>query len=124
MKDSLPGFGQWVRQRREKIGLNLRTFAVETGMDPGNLSKYERGVLPAPQDPDVLRRFAAALKLKPGSAEMQQFKDLAAASAGRLPPDLVNDPALLAKMPLLFRTARKKLTRDELLRLAERLKSL
>jgi transcriptional regulator with XRE-family HTH domain len=124
MKATNDTFGQWVRRRREKVGISLRGFALATGLDPGNLSKYERGALPAPQEPKVLNRIAAALKLRPGSAELQEFRDLAATSAGRIPPDLAEDPALLAKMPLLFRTARKKLTRDELLRLAERLKSI
>jgi len=118
------GFPGWVRQRREEIGLTLRSFALETGIDPGNLSRYERGVLPAPQDPKTLTKIATVLKLKPGTVAFQHFLDLAASSAGRIPPDLANNPEILARMPFLFRTARKKLTRDELLRLAETLKSL
>ena len=77
-----------------------------------------------PQDPATLKRIAAALQLKTGSAEHGEFIDLAAASAGRIPPDLAADPKLLARMPLLFRTARGKMSRDELIRLAERLKGL
>jgi transcriptional regulator with XRE-family HTH domain len=124
MKTPKATFGNWVRKRREGIGLGLRSFAVATAIDPGNLSKYERGVLPAPQDRATLRRIATALKLRAGSDQMQEFLDLAAASAGRIPPDLANNPEVLARMPYLFRTARKKLTRDELLRLAEALRSL
>ena len=118
-------FGDWLRRRREKIQMPLRVFAARSGLDPGNLSKYERGVLPAPQDAGTLGRIARALGLKKGSVEEQEFRDLASASAGRIPPDLANDPAVLARMPLLFRTARKgKLTRDQLIRLAERLKKI
>jgi transcriptional regulator with XRE-family HTH domain len=117
-------FGEWLRARRAEIGLGLRAFAQQTGLDPGNLSKYERGLLPPPQDPTTLARIAAALRLKAGSAEHGEFIDLAAASAGRIPPDLAADPKLLARMPLLFRTARGKMSRDELIRLAEKLKGL
>lgn len=124
MARSNAGFGEWLRERREEIGLTLRAFAVESGLDPGNLSKYERGVLPAPQDRDTLDRIAKALRLKKGSQNYQEFKDRAAASAGRIPPDLARDPKVLSRMPLLFRTARGKLTREELLKLAERLKGL
>lgn len=115
-------FGEWLRGRRGVVGLGLRAFAQQTGLDPGNLSKYERGVLPPPQDEQTLQRIADALKLKKGSSEYREFTDLAAASAGRIPPDLASDPKVLARMPLLFRTARGKMSRDDLLRLAEVLK--
>jgi transcriptional regulator with XRE-family HTH domain len=117
-------FGGWLRRRREEIEMPLRTFAIRSGLDPGNLSKYERGILPAPQEPDTLERIARALGLKKDSVEEREFLDLASASAGRIPPDIANDPEVLARMPLLFRTARGKLTRDELIQLAERLKKI
>jgi transcriptional regulator with XRE-family HTH domain len=118
-------FGDWVRKRRAELRLSLRKFAGETRLDPGNLSKYERGVLPPPQDPDTLERMAAVLQLKEGDPGRREFMDLAALGAGKIPADLVSDPKLLAKMPLLFRTIRtRNLTRQQLLELAERLKSL
>jgi len=75
-----------------EIGLGLREFAQKSGIDPGNLSKYERGVLPPPQDEDALGRLAGALKLKKNTEQFQEFTDLAAASAGRIPPDLAANP--------------------------------
>lgn len=119
-----PGFGEWLRSRRAEIGLGLRSFAQQTKLDPGNLSKYERGLLPPPQDTDTLERIATALRLKKGTEQYREFMDLAAAWAGRIPPDLAADPKVLARMPLLFRTARGKLTREELIKLAEKLKGL
>lgn len=111
MKEQKPlAFGEWVRAKREEVRLTLRSFAVATGIDPG---RYERGILPAPQNQATLMKIAEALTLRPGSKELRQFLDLAAASAGRIPPDIANDPALLAKMPFLFRAARKKLTKYE-----------
>jgi len=122
---SAGGFGAWLRQKRTETGLSLRAFALETRLDPGNLSKYERGILPAPQDPELLSRLAKALGLKKGTRAYEEFGDLAAASAGRIPPDLAANPKALARMPLLFRTLRgRKLTKDQLLELAEKLKRL
>jgi transcriptional regulator with XRE-family HTH domain len=118
-------FGEWVRNRREELGLSLRAFALATGMDPGNLSRYELGLLPPPQDPDTLASIARALTLDAKGDEYQTFLDLAALGAGRIPPDLAENPEILARMPFLFRTARgKKLTRDQLIALADSLKRL
>jgi transcriptional regulator with XRE-family HTH domain len=124
-KSAPAGFGEWVRARRECIELSLREFALQTGLDPGNLSKYERGLLPPPQDEKILARIASALRLKKGAPKHREFMDLAAASAGRIPPDIASDPRLVRRLPLLFRTARgSKLTRDQLIQLADRLKNL
>ena len=119
------GFGPWVRRRRAEINLTLRRFARETELDPGNLSRYERGVLSPPQDPDTLERMAGALQLGRASDEYREFMDLAAASAGRIPSDLQSNPKLLARMPLLFRTARgRKFSEEDLKHLAEKLKEV
>jgi transcriptional regulator with XRE-family HTH domain len=114
-------FGEQLRARRGEIGLGLRAFALEAQLDPGNLSRYERGLLLAPQEPAVLDRIARTLKLRPGSAGRTELLDLAAASTGRLPADLLSEPEIVARMPLIFRTLRGKASRAELLRLAERL---
>jgi transcriptional regulator with XRE-family HTH domain len=119
------GFGPWVRRRRAEINLTLRRFALETELDPGNLSEYERELLPPPQDPTTLDRMARALQLKKGTDVHREFTDLAAASAGRIPADLQSDPKVIARMPLLFRAARgRKLSREELMELAEKLKEI
>lgn len=118
------GFGPWVRHRREHLRLPLRKLAEVTGLDPGNLSKYERGLLAPPKDEATLKRIAKGLELKEGTDECREFLDIAAASAGRLPADL-RDSTMVARMPFLFRAARgRKLTRQELEKLAEQLKGL
>ena len=115
-------FGEWLKIQRTETGLTLRTFADKCGIDPGNLSRYERGVVPPPQG-ETLTRIAAALGLREGSEDWQMLHDLAAITAGRIPKDLAEDPALVGRLPVLFRAARgKKLSRDELLRLAERIR--
>ena len=119
------GFGPWVRRRRGEINLTLRRFALETELDPGNLSKYERQLLPPPQDPSTLERMARALQLRKGTDAHREFTDLAAASAGRIPADLQSDPKVVARMPLLFRTVRgRKFSREDLIELADKLKDI
>ena len=115
-------FGEWLKSRRAQRKLTLRVFAQKAGIDPGNLSRYERGLIPPPQDEAVLERVGHALGLSPGSREWKEMVDLAAVGAGRLPPDVANDPELLKALPVLFRTVKgKKLSREELIRLARRI---
>ncbi len=115
-------FGDWLKAKRAERRITLRAFAEASGLDPGNLSRYERGLLPAPQG-EALERIAGALGLKEGSEEWQTLHDLAAITAGRIPKDLAEDPALVGRLPVLFRVARgKKLTRELLLRLADRIR--
>jgi hypothetical protein len=98
---------------------------LETELDPGNLSKYERQLLPPPQDPSTLERMARALQLRKGTDAHREFTDLAAASAGRIPADLQSDPKVVARMPLLFRTVRgRKFSREDLIELADKLKDI
>ena len=121
---AVSGFGPWVRQRREHLRLPLRRLAEVSGLDPGNLSKYERGLIAPPKDEATLKRMANGLELKEGTDSYREFLDIAAASAGRLPADLQN-PKMVARMPFLFRAARgRKLTRQELEKLAQQLKDL
>ena len=115
-------FGDWVKKRRMELRMTLRAFAERSGLDPGNLSRYERGVLAPPQG-ETLERIAKALGLRPGSEDWAALQDLAAIGAGKIPKDLAEDPKVASQLPVLFRVARgKKLSRDELLRLAERIR--
>ena len=42
-------FGAFFKQKRLELGLSLRRFCLEHGLDPGNISKLERGRLAPPQ---------------------------------------------------------------------------
>jgi hypothetical protein len=85
-------------------------------MDAGNLSKAERGLLPPPDEPTI-DEMADALGLS--EDEGQRLKDLAVAE--RMSPvagGYVKDRGVL--IPMLLRTVeRKRLTREELMRLIE-----
>ncbi|MFH1763630.1 MAG: helix-turn-helix transcriptional regulator [Gemmatimonadota bacterium] len=116
-------FGDELRARRKDLRLGLREFALRAGVDPGNLSKIERGRLTAPQSDEVLERICLALEFEPGSDGAQALKDLAAAETGRIPPEVLDDQEVMVRMPVLLRTVHnKKLGPEELDRLIEMIK--
>lgn len=99
-------FGALLKQLRKETGQTLRDFCLSNGFDAGNFSRMERGLFPPPQRSDLLERYALALGLARGGDAWMQFFDVAAASRGTLPDDLLSDEQLLAKLPVLFRTLR------------------
>ncbi|MGH7559014.1 MAG: helix-turn-helix domain-containing protein [Gemmatimonadota bacterium] len=100
-------FGQFfARIRRERLRLSLREFCARKGLDPGNMSKLERGKTPPPRSREVLEKYARALELEEGSDDWLLFFDLAAASRGELPADFATDEEILEKLPVLFRSLR------------------
>lgn len=100
-------FGRYFgRLRRERLELSLREFCARKDLDPGNMSKLERGKIPPPRSREVLEKYARALELEEGTDEWLTFFDLAAASRGELPEDLAQDQDVLDKLPALFRTLR------------------
>ena len=112
---TLASFGEFFKTKRQVLGLTLREFCLKHKLDPGNLSRLERGLLPPPQDRKVLEQYAEYLKIKQGTGDWYTFSDLAAAAKGRLPDDLLEDEEVLAKLPLVFRTLRgKRLTEKQL----------
>lgn len=113
-------FGAFFKEKRLALGLALREFCRENSLDWGNVSRIERGVSAPPKSREALEVYAKALRLKPGSDDWTAFFDLAAISAGIIPNAIMNDEALVAKLPLVFRTIQgKKLTDQQLRDLAE-----
>ena len=91
----------------------MRQFCEEHGLDAGNLSKLERGILPPPKEV-LLKKYAKLLQLKEGADDWYRFFDAAAAAAGRLPKELM-EKDIMDRVPVLFRTIRgKKLTKSKL----------
>ena len=99
-------FGAFFKERRVATGMTLRAFCERHKLDPGNLSKIERGILPPPEADSKIEEYAVKLGLKPGSSVWYEFFDLAAAERGRFPKDLLSDDEVLGKLPVLFRTLR------------------
>jgi len=114
-------FGEFFKKRRLALGLSLRQFCLEHSLDPGNISKLERGRLAPPQH-DKFGEHARFLGLQEGTGDWYRFFDLAPAEAGRIPRDIMTDEEVVEKLPLLFRTLRGEKTPDE--RLAELVRRL
>ena len=106
-------FGEYFKQRRIALRKTLRQFCRENGLDPGNISRLERGLLPPPQGRETLESYAKTLKLKKGSDSWYTFFDLAAAESGRIPQELLENEEILEKLPILFRTLRGQKVPDE-----------
>ncbi|MDP3041720.1 MAG: hypothetical protein Q8N62_03180 [Candidatus Omnitrophota bacterium] len=115
-------FGELFKVKRIALGKTLRQFCLEHQLDPGNVSKLERGKLPPPVSEEKLKEYALYLNIKINSDEWQVFKDSAAISSGKIPEDLKEED-LLARLPVFFRTLRdKKFTEEELRELIEKIK--
>lgn len=119
---SFGGFFKFLRVRK---GITLREFCLRHELDPGNLSKLERGMLTPPQDIEKLKEYANYLDIKSGSKDWHTFVDLASASAGKIPADIMGDKEIVSRLPIFFRTLRnKKLTKEALKELIEKIKGL
>lgn len=114
-------FGAYFKRlRREKLKMSLRQFAAEKGFDPGNISKIERGKLAPPKGKEVLERYAEALELEEGTDEWLHFFDLAAATRGEIPDELMADEEVVAHLPVLFRSLRgERVSKENLEKLLE-----
>lgn len=113
-------FGRLLQARRRELRLTLRDFAARAGLDPGNLSKIERGKLAPPQDAKVLDRISLALEFERGAAEDRQLRDVASLQNGRIPADIMEDAEVMARMPILLRTVgNRQLSPEQVDRLIE-----
>lgn len=106
-------FGAFFKEVRLRAGLSLREFCLKHSLDPGNMSRLERGLVPPPQGRDKLEEYSRFLGLKKGADDWYQFFDLAAAESGRIPEDVLSDESVVARLPLLFRTLRGQKVPDE-----------
>jgi len=118
----MSSFGEFFKAKRMELGKTLRQFCLDNDLDPGNVSKLERGYLSPPQH-DKLTAYAKLLKLKKGTDEWYQFFDLAAAESGKIPKDLLNDEEVVQELPVLFRTLRgEKISEENLDKLIRKIK--
>src|SRR4030043_1983564 len=118
-------FGEYFKKKRLEMRKTLRQFCLENGLDPGNISKIERGILPPPQSREKLAHYAKCLGIVEGGDEWLEFFDIARTDAGRIPEDLLADKNIVAKLPLVFRTIKgQKLTGDQLEKFARALEKL
>jgi len=120
MEEKRTFFGSFFKEMRRKRGITLRAFCLEHGLDPGNISKLERGIMPPPTSHKKLEAYALALGIKEASDDWYNFFDNAAASSGNIPSYMMSDAELVKKLPLVFRTLRgEKISPEKLDELAE-----
>jgi len=104
-------FGGFVRQRRQAIGLSLRSLAARAGLSPVYMSNIETDRRAAPAQ-EILDRLVAELKLVKTDREI--FLDLAAKSRSqRVSADL---PDYIMEKDIVraaLRTAREVDATDE-----------
>jgi transcriptional regulator with XRE-family HTH domain len=113
-------FGDFFKGKRIGLKKTLRQFCAENKLDPGNISRLERGLMLPPQGSDKLEEYARNLQIKKGSDDWYRFFDLARIEAGRIPEELMKDETLVASLPILFRTLRgKKISEKKLDELVE-----
>ena len=82
-------FGEFFRQRRISLGFTLRSFCKTYQLDPGNVSRLERNIIPPTVDEEKLAGYATALKITKGSPDWITFFDLAHTAKGRIPKDIL-----------------------------------
>ena len=99
-------FGEFFKEKRIGLRKTLRQFCQENNLDPGNISKLERGLYPPPQNRAKLEEYAKFLHLKKGGDDWYAFFDFAAAEAGRIPEELLSDEEVMERLPVLFRSLR------------------
>ena len=116
-------FGEFFKEKRIGIRKTLRQFCVENKLDPGNISRLERGLIPPPQGSDKLEEYARYLHIKKGTDDWYSFFDLAAADRGIIPQDLMSDNEVVKMLPAFFRTLRgQKPTEEEMIKLVEKIR--
>jgi transcriptional regulator with XRE-family HTH domain len=116
-------FGKYFKECRIALKKTLRQFCLKNKLDPGNISKLERGLLSPPQSREKLEEYAKFLKIKKGSDEWYTFFDLAAAETGRIPDDLMEEKEIEDKLPIFFRTLRgQKVPNEKLEELIKKLR--
>lgn len=106
-------FGVRVKELRLKHELSLRDFCRQTGEDPSNWSKIERGLSNPPQERDRLEKVAKVVGIRIKSDEFQELSDMAKVEAGRLPEDVAHDKEMLAYLPAFLRTIRNEKPTEE-----------
>jgi len=113
-------FAHFFKKMRLQTGLSLRQFCMEHSLDPGNISRIERGIASPPQSREKLEEYTSYLGIDKDSDDWYDFFDYAAVAKGRIPQDVMNDEELVKKLPVVFRTLRgQKLSAEKLHELAE-----
>jgi transcriptional regulator with XRE-family HTH domain len=105
-------FASFCRGKRTALGLSLREFCRRNALDPGNVSRLERGIQPPPKSPEGLAEYAKALGLTPDSEDWHTLFELAAVETGRIPSPLLDHEAAKDRLPKVMRDLRARANAD------------
>ena len=108
-------FGDFIREKRLALGLSMRSFAREVGMQPSNYCNVENGVL-SPPSTEGVQRIAVALHLDPASHEHVRLLDLAAEARSEVPADIAKMVRENELIPALLRTVESEHVSEKKLR--------
>ena len=108
-KNNLP-FGEYVKQRREKLGKTMRGFAAEVEISPAYLCDIENGNRKPPER--FLEKFAQALQITQ-TDELNIFYDLAGVSKNGQHSDINSYIDSLPSARMALRTAKDNNFTDE-----------
>ncbi len=97
-------FNEFIKSRRIAKRITLRAFSEQLGIDPSNYSRLERGLSQPPSSPEKLKPYCRLLGIVEESSDYRELLRLAALGRGEIPPGILSDKAVLAKLPTLFRT--------------------
>ena len=99
-----PTFGEFLKTHRTAKRITLRAFSEALGMDPSNYSRMERGQAQPPANESKLPNYARLLGIPTDSSEYREMVRLAALGRGEIPPAILSDRAVFAKLPVFFRS--------------------
>ena len=113
MNKNLLKFGRMMKEFRINKELSLRGIYKETGYDPSNWSKIERGLISPPSNEQTLIKWAKVLGLN--KEKLREFIDQAKVAQGIIPQDILSQPNAAKCLPAFFRTLRnEKPTKEEI----------
>ena len=116
-------FGSFLREKRLALGLSLREFAGNVGMQPSNYCNIEADVLPPPPV-EGLVRIAKALGIRKGMADYVTLHDLSGKGRDEIPADIEKMIKGNELIPAMLRTVEdEKVTKEQLLGIIKDLKS-
>lgn len=100
--DPMETFGTRLRAMRLAAGLSLPKFCRQTGLDSGNYSRIERGLIRPPQDHGKMEPIRAALGLGPEDDDWAYLLLLADMEWDALPRRLLKDERIRPLLPALL----------------------
>lgn len=118
-------FGEFFKEKRIEKGFTLREFCRKFGLNAGNVSKMERGLLKPPDPNGKLEKYASYLGIEKGTDDWYELFDLASACKGEIPEEFLKNEELVKSLPVIFRTFRRKKVSEKVLKdLIERIRKL